>query len=187
MFINNDSMVIVSAIIVLSVFTYTFYNNIFTTVQYKEVGVQTESLVNTLPNIDSIPELPENSYPSIEPNILHHVDTGVQTSDKALASLFKDWAYKISIDLRVGDWINNLDTSQNSPSQDVISGESESNLQELVEVSDLMYDITNHTDFVNMLREPGVEFTALTETNQYLLTLNDVILSVDPNIVSNFM
>jgi hypothetical protein len=65
--VNNDSMIVVIAVIVVGgLFTYTFYN-IFTTIAgvptYNEVAVQTESLVNIKPSIDSISELPESTYP----------------------------------------------------------------------------------------------------------------------------
>jgi hypothetical protein len=105
MFLNSESGLVITAVIVFGIFTYTFYNHIFitapnTSIVYKEVGVLTDSLVNTTamqPSIDSISELPESTYPCIEPNILpdgFHVEAGVQTSDLSLWSLFTDWIIK---------------------------------------------------------------------------------------------
>ena len=39
---------------------------------------KSESLVNTIPNIDSM-NLAESSYPILQPNVLHRIDVGVQT------------------------------------------------------------------------------------------------------------
>ena len=164
MFFNNDSIVVVSAILVLGVFTYTYYNNIFTTVHntsntivYKEVGVQTESLVNT--------ELPESTC--IQPNVLPdkiYVDAEVQT--KSLWELFNEWlnefhstngseSVSTSSNSKVESWLNNLDhPSQNIPSH--------TNTQEIAKVSDLpshtniqeistVSDLPSHTNIQEMV------------------------------------
>lgn len=47
MFFNNDLLFAVGSIIVGGIFTYVFYNKIITV-------NNSESLVNTLPNLDSI-------------------------------------------------------------------------------------------------------------------------------------
>src|SRR6267143_1077196 len=101
---NNDSCIIVAAIIVGGIFTYTLYNNIWSTntntpsnLIYKEVGVQTDSLINTQLSMDSISEFPESTYPCIQPNILpdkFHVEAEVQTSYNSLWELFKDWVWE---------------------------------------------------------------------------------------------
>lgn len=72
MLLNNDLLFVVGSFIVGGIFTYSFYNNIFTTVN------KGESLVNTIPNIDSI-NLAESAYPVLQPNVLHKIDVGVQT------------------------------------------------------------------------------------------------------------
>jgi hypothetical protein len=66
MFFNNDLLFVVGSIIVGSVFTYTFYNNIFTTVN------KSESLVNTNSSLDTSNELSNN---------LQYVDASVQTAN----------------------------------------------------------------------------------------------------------
>lgn len=55
MLFNNDLLFVVGSVIVGGLFTYSFYNNIFTT-------NNSESLVNTLPNLDTI-NLTESSFP----------------------------------------------------------------------------------------------------------------------------
>jgi hypothetical protein len=223
MFFNNDSIVVVSAILVLGVFTYTFYNNIFTTVHntsntivYKEVGVQTESLVNTSPCIDSISELPKSTYPCIQPNVLPdsiHVDAEVQTNS-FLWDLFKSWFHKtfsINVsdivrsptDVKVENWMNKLDTSQSMSASDVISGSSGSNIQNLVEVSDLiydnsesdlqelvsLYDIMDYTNYGNAMSHPDALFDHILVNNihQYFIYINEFILSVNPDLINPFI
>jgi hypothetical protein len=106
MFLNNDLLLVVGSIIVGGVFTYTFYNNIFST-------YNSESLVNTTSSLDSIgpqaTELSESTYTSIQPNnalAIHqmeanvqthnlHVDVGVQTESASLWSMFKNWLRKV--------------------------------------------------------------------------------------------
>jgi hypothetical protein len=153
MLFNNDSMFIVTTVIVGGLFSYSFYNfftithNTPNTIVYNEVGIQTKSLIHTAPNIDTISELPETSYPVLEPNILHnklYVETEVQTSYTSLWSMFKDWVKEVlninSSDLghtptniRVVNWVDNLDSTQiiSSPTMNsVISA------QNLVEIND---------------------------------------------------
>jgi hypothetical protein len=136
MLFNYDSTpFFFTAVIVTGLFAYSFYN-IFSTgiTTYKEVGVQTDSIFRNLPAVDSISELPETTYPVLEPNILPdnlHLDTGVQTLNNSLWSLFKDWLLeKYSIisgsivrtptEVRVG--IDKLDSTQvvSSPSMNSV-------------------------------------------------------------------
>jgi hypothetical protein len=224
MFFNNDSIVVVSAILVLGIFTYTFYNNIFTTVHntsntilYKEVGVQTESLVNTIPNKDPISELPESTYPCIQPNDLpSYVDAEVQT--KSLWELLKEifsmndsysdsYSYSDSVrsstNVRVEKWMDNLDPSQSIPASDVVSGSSESNIQELIEVSDLIYensesniqglievyDLMNSSSFGQAFSQPNAIFDhiEINSIHHYFIFINDLILSVNPDLITCFI
>lgn len=75
MFFNYDSVVfsgfVGTGLFVGGLFTYSFYN-LITTIN------KAESLVNTIPNLDSI-NLAESAYPILQPNVLHKIDVGVQT------------------------------------------------------------------------------------------------------------
>ena len=141
MFFNNDLLFVVGSILVGGIFTYSFYNNIFTT-------NNSESLVNTIPNIDSF-NLAESSYPILQPNVLHkidvgvqtdptalavvdsgvqattiHVDTGIQTSTRMWYETVKNWITELlsmrsselqgntPTEVRVENWIGNLDSIQ---------------------------------------------------------------------------
>ena len=136
MFFNNDLLIVVGSIIVGSLFTYTFYNNIFST--------NSESLVNTLPSLDSISELPVAT--------INHVNVGVQTESKTLWSLFKDWLRDVfsvnSSDVgsfgqtKVNNWINNLDSTQSIISQNVNSVVADSHLDTLIDVQDSASNIS---------------------------------------------
>lgn len=222
MLLNNESgMIVVAIIVVGGLFTYTFYN-IFTTAI--EAG-HNDSLVNTIPNLDTITDLPESSYPLLESNNLHQIDVGVQTSNinvetsiqtanilvdtsvqtsrNSLFNMFKEWlrnVYSVNssdlgktpTDVRVENWLDNLWASQEvssntinsvvSKSQDLV-GRSVSEIGE----SNILYNITDPTMFVNILREPGVEFIQTEDLTQCFIKLNEVILSVDPNIVNYFI
>lgn len=201
MFFNNDSIVVVSAILVLGVFTYTFYNNIFTTVhntsntvEYREVGVQTESLVNTAPSTESISELSGST-------------------NSFLWDLFQVWLKKLygingtdivrtPTDVKVVNWLCKLNSSQSIPSSNEISGSSESNIQELVEVSDLiydnsesvqelvsLYDIMDYTQYGHAISQPNAIFDHIFFNNihQYFIFINDIILSVNPDLITPFI
>jgi hypothetical protein len=95
MLFNNDSMVVVSAILVLGVFSYTFYNNIFTTVPNNPIinnGLNNESLINTNSVLEAgvAADQPSNltsqyveaSVQASDPNIVNYVNTGMQTSSR---------------------------------------------------------------------------------------------------------
>lgn len=206
MFFNNDSIVVVSAILVLGVFTYTFYNNIFTTVHntsntivYKEVGVQTESLVNTVPCIQ----------PNISPDRFH-VDAEVQT--KSLWELIKEFINKFldhngsdlvrpPTNVRVKNWMSKLDPSQIKPASDEISGSSDSNIQNLVEVSDLIYensesnleiityDIMDYYNYGLTISQSNAIFDHIevNSIHHYFIIINDLFYSVDPELINCFI
>lgn len=161
MFFNYDSMpFVVTAVIVGGLFTYSFYN-IFTinstpTVISKTVGVQTESLVNPVqPSIDSISELPETIYPVLQPTILPdklHVDVGVQTSTKSLWNLFKEWLNEVlsinssdigvtPTEVRVENWIGNLDSTQLVSTNSMNSVISNNQLPELIKLGESVSNI----------------------------------------------
>src|ERR1700743_628436 len=179
MLLNYDSLstyvFVATAIIVTGLFTYSFYNIITTvhstsnTIVYKEVGVQTESLVNTLPNLDSINELPESTYSVLQPTILHKIDTGVQTQTNSLWSMFKEWMFELfsmnSSDIgrtptvvRVENWMENLESSQvlSSPTMNNVVSE---NIQNMVNT----YDITDYSVYQNTLSQPNALFSHIVE------------------------
>jgi len=60
MFFNNDLLFVVGSVIIGDIFTFTYYNNIFTT-------NNNISLVNTNPSIDSISELSKSTSVVIQP------------------------------------------------------------------------------------------------------------------------
>lgn len=138
MLFNNDLLFVVGSILVGGIFTYSFYNNIFTT-------YNSESLVNTLPQLDSINLT--DAYPVLQPNVLHkidvgvqtdstalvdsgvqattiHVDTGIQTSSRIWYETVKNWLMEIlsmrdselqgntPTEIRVENWIDHLDNTQ---------------------------------------------------------------------------
>jgi hypothetical protein len=178
MFFNYDSMpLVVTTIIIGGMFTYSIYSifTISTTVPtFKEVGVQTESLVNTFqPNLDSISELPETVYPVLQPTILPdnlHVDVGVQTSTKSLYTMFKEWLRELfsinssdlvrtPTDVRVENWIGNLDNTQ-VVSQDVIGSVVSNN-----QLPDLMG--VKLGESVSNLGASNIDVSAVVEYSQY--------------------
>jgi len=204
---------VVSTILILGVFSYTLYNKY--TIQsntsvHKEVGVQTDSLSNTNLYKDSISKLPETTNPVLEPNILPnglHVEAGVQVSDRLqveagiqtssnpLYKMFKEWAKDLfslntsdfsksqtSSDDRVKDWMANLDSSQITPP--VESVVSESNFQELT----FVYDIIDYPGYVNAISRPDALFRhfVVDGADQFFIIVNDVALSMDPNVMNYF-
>jgi len=199
--LNADSGIIVTAVIVLGIFTYSFYNNVFNTVHNtsntivnKEVEVQTDSLNNTNINLDTISELPTTTTPNIESSPFF-VEAGVQTSNNSLWSLFKDWICEkyaglsgTATDSGVENVTNNLNTSQSTLSQNVKSVESESYFPELVEVNPTgVYDIEVELDLRELILDPTINFT-FEEIREgvweYFVTLpGDIILTVSPKIV----
>lgn len=160
MFFNYDSMpplgAVVTTIIIGGLFSYSIYS-IFTISSiptYNEVGIQTESLVNTIqPSIDSISELPETNYPCIQPNVLPdnlHVEVGIQT--KSLYTMFKEWLRETfsinSSDLgatptnvRVENWIGNLDNTQVVSQDEIGSVVSNNQLPNLLNVGESVSNI----------------------------------------------
>jgi len=100
MFFNNDLLFVVGSIIVGGIFTYSFYNNIFTTVN------KGESLVNTVSNLDSniqFVNLPNHSYVDsivqtdniqVEATVQTantYINTGKQTSSRMWLESIKNW------------------------------------------------------------------------------------------------
>jgi len=168
MFFNFDSMpLVVTTVIIGGLFSYSIYSifTINTTVPtFNEVGVQTESLVNTLqPNIDSISELPETLYPVLQPNVLPdnlHVDVGVQTTTKSLYTMFKNWLRELfsinssdigitPTEVRVENWIDNLNTTQIVSTNSMNSVVSNNQLPNLVNMGESVSNVSITTDVVD--------------------------------------
>ena len=111
MLFNNDSMVVVSAILVLGVFSYTFYNNIFTTVPNNPIinnGLNNESLINTNSSLDPLNELSSNlqyveasvqtANINVEASVQTantYVNTGMQTSARMWLESIRNWITEI--------------------------------------------------------------------------------------------
>nr|AQU12788.1 hypothetical protein [Thelephora ganbajun] len=212
MLFNNDAGMIVTAVIVFGMFTYSFYNNIFTTVH------KSDSLVNTLPKLDSnvqLDILPSHGY----------VDAAVQTESKSLWQNFKDWLRDVfSVNTSevgtfghdaVDNWRNNLDSIQSvslldsetpitSPvglasdvekalapidsASNISEVVSESNLQNLVGASNSVYDINiyNQEFLFKSLNDISnyIDYSYVIDgVTQAVLVTTDKILTFDPNIV----
>jgi len=191
MLLNNDLLFIVGSVIVGGIFTYTLYNNIFTTYNSK-------SLVNTLPNLDSINELPESSFPILQSNNLHKIDAGVQTCNtnveigvqadniqvdvgvqtpiKSLWSTFKDWIQEIfsmnSSDvqtptiIRVENWRDNLDSTQTVSTNTINSVVSRSNSNNLLETGESVSNLQSPVedpDIIYHITDPTMLVNILRE------------------------
>ena len=276
MLFNNDSMVVVSAILVLGVFSYTFYNNIFTTVPNNPIinnGLNNESLINTNSSLDPLNELSSNLqyveanvqtaninveasvqtantyvntgmqtsarmwYQSVKnwiDEILgttsntnpQYVDVGVQTNATSTWGTVKQWFLEVcsvrSSELsslgqnKVAKWRNKLDSIQSVDLHDsestlnkitfhdpndstldklVNPDDSASQISEVIsELQDVgsnivgpVYNITDPTMYVNILREPGVEAIFSDDLTQTFLKFNDILLTVDPSIANYFI
>src|SRR5919206_794486 len=87
MFFNYDSLLVVGSVIVFGIFTYSFYNNIFTTIN------NSESLVNTLPSENTTPiPIPEPIPHSVlDSSNINKVDVGVQTDVTSFWLTIKNW------------------------------------------------------------------------------------------------
>jgi hypothetical protein len=172
--INIDSSIIASAVVVLGIFTYTFYNNIFNTIHNSS---------NTNNKLDSLSELPETSSPCIDSlqNRLP-IEEAVQTSDNSLWSLFKDWLWEKNAGL--SNFLFRTPT-------DIRDDESESGFPELVEVEPSgIYDIEIEKELYDLIKSPGTEFHIHLVDDlwepiwEYTLTLADnIVLSVAPKAV----
>jgi len=174
---NYDLLIVVGSIIVGGVFTYTFYNNIFTT-NHSESLVNTTTQTSTLDSISQLPVVPVN-----------HVDIGIQTESKSLWSLFKDWLREVfsanSSDYgsfgnnRVNNWIDNLSTIQVTPSQaslqniNVINQASVTNLDTLVNASDSASNILATSSVEIAI--PNIELTT---------HVGNALLNVDPMFIN---
>lgn len=230
MLLNNDLLFVAGSFIVGSIFTYSIYNYIFTTVN------NGESLVNTLPNFDSINELPESTLPVMQPNILHkidvgvqtsniqveavpvavqpgnlYIDVGVQTSSNSLFSKFKDWLLElISIrssqiptpaEVRIENWLDNLDSSQVVSTPTANSIVSVSNLQRVDPIfnesialeyakSQANLDIGSRAEYFNTISpqlDVDLHNIMVNDTQYMFAVINDVLLTIDPNIFNLFM
>jgi len=197
MLFNYDLLIGVGSVIVGGVFTYSFYNNIFTT-------NNSESLVNTIPSLDSIgsqaTELPVTSN--------NYLDIGVQTESNSLWSLFKDWLREVfSVNCsdvgsfgqnKVSNWINNLESTQSLPSQNVISQASVTNLDTLVNVDDsasnvtaissvepvipvIPYDINDVETYNNLLALQNINFSSalIDGVQQHFIIIGEAILAIN--------
>lgn len=110
MFFNSDSMpLIVTGIIVGSLFTYTIYNIFTTSIQSNESLINTNSSLNSISKLDSnIQNLPNNSYTDVgiqtETNIQieagiqaqnTYTNTGMQTSSRMWLESIRNWIDEI--------------------------------------------------------------------------------------------
>jgi hypothetical protein len=151
------------------------------TVQYVDVGVQTNG-----------------------PSVWQTVKQWFLEVCSVRSSEFKELAPHGGVE----NWRNNLDSIQsvslqnsdsplttlafgspNSLQSLIVPEDSASQISEVVSESNLdrVYDITDPTMLINILRESGVKMENFLETNQFFLTFNDVILTVDPNLVNFFI
>ena len=175
------------------------FNNNLSVQTFNQVGVQTESL--SLINTDSIIDLPESTY--IQTNVLpDNFHAEVQT--KSLWKLFKKSLKKFFClnssditpqDVRVENMINNLEPSQDIPTNDVISeinvqgsveaSISESNILELAKV----YDIMDDFNFGLAMSQTNAIFDhkLIDGIHQYFICYSDTLLSVNPDLINYFL
>jgi hypothetical protein len=172
--------------------------NIGSSVQtYNQVRAHTESL--TIFNTDSLIDLPDSTYidTDIQSNVLpnsFYVDAEVQT--KSLWKLFKIKIKKLfcinssGIDITPQDVIventmNNLEPSQNIPANELISESSESNIQELAEV----YDLMDEFNFGLAISQQNAVFDhkLIEGIHQYFIYYSDIVLSVNPDLINYFI
>ena len=97
-------------------------------------------------SISSVDEISEgfdsNNQPLVEVSDLIYEEP-VDVDEISEGSGLDSSEVGIPQDSRVEEWLDSLDSSQSIPSVDEISEESDSNNQPLVEVSDLIFDITD--------------------------------------------
>ena len=180
--------------LILILFTMNNFNNDLSVQIYNPVSVQTESL--TVFNTESLIDISESVDigTDIQSNVLPdslHVDAEVQT--KSLWKLFKKSLKKLfcinSSDITpqeviVRNNVNNLDPSQNTPTNDVISESSESIVQELVEA----YDIMDNLSYGIAFSQPNAIFNhnIIDGIHQYFICYSDITLSVNPDLINFF-
>jgi hypothetical protein len=164
---------------------------------YNQVRAQTESL--TIFNTESLIDLPDsaNIDTDIQSNVLPdslYVDAEVQT--KSLWKLFKINLKKLFCinssdidntpqDVIVENTMNNLDPSQNIPANELISESSESNIQELAEV----YDLMDEFNFGLAISQQNAVFDhkLIEGIHQYFIYISDTVLSVNPDLINYFI
>lgn len=98
---NNDLLFVVGSVIVGGIFTYTFYNNIFTPLHDKSL-INTNSSLDTLSNIQ-LNKLPNHNYvdASVQTTNIQleagvqatntYVESGMQTSARMWYEYIKNW------------------------------------------------------------------------------------------------
>ena len=96
-------------------------------------------------------------------------------------------------------WLDGLNQQQSSHtpqslisrlnSQEIGVNDSASNVGEVLEtiVTKPVYNIDDPTMFVNIIREKGVLVVGIMDWNQTFVIFNDVILTVDPNLIYYFV
>jgi hypothetical protein len=158
-------------------------------------STDTDFQPNVLPNnLQDSSSTDTDFQPNVLPNNLH-VDAEVQT--KSLWKLFKQSLNKLFChnssdidrtpqDVVLENTMNNLDPSQNIPANEVISRSSESNLQNVV---DRFYDIMDDFSFAQAINHPEslFDYTLIDSVYQYVIYINNTILTVNPDIINPFL
>jgi hypothetical protein len=175
-------------------------------------STDTDFQPNVLPNnLQDSSSTDTDFQPNVLPNNLH-VDAEVQT--KSLWKLFKQSLNKLFChnssdidrtpqDVVLENTMNNLDPSQNIPANEVISRSSESNLQNVVDnevisrssesnlqnVVDRFYDIMDDFSFAQAINHPEslFDYTLIDSVYQYVIYINNTILTVNPDIINPFL
>jgi|HubBroStandDraft_2_1064218.scaffolds.fasta_scaffold43828_3 hypothetical protein len=162
-----------------------------------QVRAQTESF--TIFNTDSLIDLPDSTYidNDIQSNVLPNVNiVHAEVQTKSLWKLFKINLKKLFCinssgnditpqDVTVANMVNNLDPSQNNSTNDLISESSESNIQEIAK----SYDLKDEFNFGLAISEQNAVFDHkfIEGIDQYFISYNDIVLSVDPDLITLFI
>lgn len=165
--------IIILKIIVLGVFTYIYYKNIFTTVLYitsdvvvyKEAGVQTEELDNTTSCEDITSVGSESAFPNL-----------VDVDSVVVGSNYQEIVNADS----VGYETNYPDLED----VDSVGSESDSQLLDLVNADDNFYDIADPHVYFFHIETPESQYVEyVIDGIEYIYIFNNYgIFSVDPAI-----
>ena len=173
-----DLPLIVVGVAVLSIFAYTSYN-----IFMASGPTNNESLVNTIPNLDTINDLPESAFPILDANNLHKIDVGVQT-DVVTPTEVAQQATNLYVDASVQtptrslwrafkDWILDRFTDINSSSiQTPTTVRVENWMQDLSSTQEVssndINSVVSVTSPINPIVEESVSIIQSPVSNHYL-------------------
>jgi hypothetical protein len=170
-----------------------FIKKILSVWTYNQVRVETNSI--TIFNTDSLMDLPESANTDIQSNVLPD-SSYAEVQTKSLCKLFKITLKKIfcinSSDMDntpqnviEENMMNNLDPSQNITANELMSESSESSVQILAKV----YDLMDEFSFGQAFSQPNAVFDhkLIDGIHQYFICYSDTLLSVNPDLINPFI